>query len=94
MTGLYLLAGIAALWLYGRAFLRRVRDWRKRRDSRSRRELIEAGAFLFVAGNILALTVGGLIELPRAWLVAGAAATVGAFVVAGWVLDQEDSGNG
>lgn len=90
MSEIYLLAGIAAIVLYGRTWVRRF--WRRQRirDRRSWRELMEATGFLFVAWSIFGLTLGGLIGLPRAWLVVGAAAAVGAFVVAGWVFDRED----
>jgi hypothetical protein len=89
MSAFYVLFGMVGMLVYGRALYRRWWHWRRHRDRRSFRELMEGLAFWFVSFQVFAVTVAGLLGLPRIWLVIGIAVMIGAFVAAGFVFDEE-----
>ena len=94
MTLFYAAIGLMATLIYGRVFVRRWSRLRLRRDARARRELMTALAFLFVAGGLLATTMLGWLGAPVNLRLVVGAMTVGAFVAAAFVFDQEDASDG
>lgn len=94
MSSLYLIFGLVATFATTRVMWRRIQRFRHRRDSRARRELVTALAFLIVAIGLLATTLVGWAGWPLNLRIVVGAMTVGAFVAAMIVFDQEDAGDG
>lgn len=90
----YVAFGLIGMLLYGNAFRRRFLGWRRHRDKRSWREVIEAMAFAFVAFQGFALTIGALLEIPHLWLAVGGAVNFGAFVATGFIYDTDGDRDG